>query len=115
MKRKLLLLVCVVGFFYGCAIADRMSGVSRTRDLQKRGVTAEAAILKVWDTGMTVNDDPVVGLLLEVRPTSADPYQAETKALISRIDVPQFQPGHVIPVVYDPNDPKQVAINVYRY
>lgn len=115
MKRKLLLLVCMACVMFGCAIADHMSGVSRTRDLQKRGVTAEAAILKVWDTGMTVNDDPVVGLLLEVRPESAEAYQAETKALISRIDVPQFQPGQVIPVVYDPNDPKQVAINVYKY
>jgi hypothetical protein len=115
MKKQLLFLVCAVYLLTGCAVVDRMSGVSHARDIQKRGVEAEATILRVWDTGMTVNDDPVVGLLLEVRPTGTAVYQAETKALISRIDVPQFQPGHVIPVKYDPNDPKQVAVNVYEY
>ena len=115
MRRYLLLAVCAVSLLSGCAIADRMSGVSKARDLQKRGVSAEATILKVWDTGMTVNEDPVVGLLLEVRPSDTGVYQAETKALISRIDVPQFQPGHVIPVRYDPKDPKEVAIDVYKY
>lgn len=115
MKKYLLLISCAVVLLSGCAIADRMSGVSKARGLQKRGVAAQATIVRVWDTGMTVNDDPVVGLLLDVKPTDAAEYQAETKALISRIDVPQFQPGNVIPVRYDPNDPKQVAIDVYKY
>lgn len=115
MKLKLLLLICVVAVYSGCAIVNHMDGVSKTRELQKHGVEAEATIVKVWDTGMTVNEDPVVGLLLEVRPSGGDSYQAETKALISRIDVPQFQPGNVVPVVYDPKDPKQVAVNVYKY
>ena len=115
MIRNQLLLAAIVLVFFGCAIANHMDGVSKARDLQKRGVTADATILKVWDTGITVNNDPVVNLLLEVRPASGNQYEAQTKALISRIDVPQFQPGNVIPVVYDPNDPKQVAINVYKY
>src|SRR5262249_35188077 len=99
----------------GCAIANHMDGVSKAKDLQKRGVAAQAEILKVWDTGMTVNNDPVVGLLLNVKPADSAEYQAETKALISRIDIPQFQPGNVIPIRYDPNDPRQVAIDVYKY
>lgn len=115
MTKKLLRLAAIALLLSGCAIANHMDGVSKARDLQKRGVAAEATILKVWDSGMTVNDDPVVNLLLEVRPAGGNQYEAQTKALISRIDVPQFQPGNVIPVVYDPNDPKQVAINVYKY
>lgn len=115
MKNRLLLIAVIAVLLSGCAVVNRMDGVAKARDLQKRGVGAEATILRVWDTGMTVNDDPVVNLLLEVRPADGNQYQAQTKALISRIDVPQFQPGNVIPVVYDPKDPAQVAINVYKY
>lgn len=114
MKVKLLLLIVAV-LVSGCAIVNRMDGVAKAKDLQKHGLEAEATIVRVWDTGMTVNEDPVVGLLLDVRVPGSESYQAETKALISRIDVPQFQPGNTIPVVYDPKDPKQVAINVYKY
>lgn len=114
MKAKLQLLI-VAALISGCAVVNHMDGVSKAKDLQKRGLEAEATIVRVWDTGMTVNDDPVVGLLLDVSVPGEESYQAETKALISRIDVPQFQPGNKIPVVYDPKDPKQVAINVYKY
>jgi hypothetical protein len=38
-----------------------------------------------------------------------------TKCLISRLDVPQFQPGRTIPVRYDPADHTRVGIDVYKY
>ncbi|MCJ7644655.1 MAG: DUF3592 domain-containing protein [Candidatus Aminicenantes bacterium] len=99
----------------GCALADRMSGVSDARTLQETGEPAEATILKIWDTGMTVNDDPVVRFLLEVRPAGKPVYQAETKLRISRLDIPRFQPGAVMPVRIDPRNPKHVALDIYDY
>jgi hypothetical protein len=99
-----------------CAVIDRFSGVSDAKELQQTGVPARATILKIWDTGMTVNDDPVVGLQVEVTPDGGPPYIATIKkALISRIDVPQFQPEKVIPVRVDPTDPQHVAIDFYAY
>jgi hypothetical protein len=72
--------------------------------------------LKIWDTGMTVNNDPVIGLRVEVTPEGRAPYNATIKkALISRLDVPQFQPERVIPVRVDPTDPQRVAIDFYGY
>jgi hypothetical protein len=99
----------------GCAIADRLSGVSDAKALQEIGESAEATILKIWDTGMTVNDDPVVGFLLDVRPSGKPAYQAETKLRISRVDIPRVQPGTAVAVRIDPKDPKRVALDIYDY
>jgi len=99
----------------GCAVADRLSGVSDAKALQETGEPADAKIIKIWDTGITVNNDPVVGFLLEVRPAGKPVYQAETKLRISRLDIPRFQPGTVMPVRIDPHDPNHVALDVYDY
>jgi hypothetical protein len=99
----------------GCAIADRISGVSDAKALQETGEPAEAEIIKIWDTGMTVNDDPVVGFLLEVRPAGKPGYQAETKLRISRLAISRFQPGAVVPVRIDPRHPKHVALDIYDF
>jgi hypothetical protein len=89
-----------------------MDGVAQARQLQKIGLPAEATILRIWDTGMTVNDDPVVGFLLEVRPPGSPAYQAETKLLVSRLSVPQVQPGAIVPVRYDPAQPAHVSLEL---
>jgi hypothetical protein len=67
-----------------------------------RGVPAEAVILKISDTGTTINNNPVVRLLLEVHPPNQPPFQAETEQLLSRLQIPQVQPGATVQVKYDP-------------
>jgi hypothetical protein len=99
----------------GCALADRMSGISDAKELQKTGEPAAATILQIWDTGMTVNDDPVIRFLLEVHPPGKPDYQAETKIRISRIAISRFQPGAVTPVRIDPRHPKHVALDIYDF
>jgi len=100
----------------GCGMIDSLSGVSSAKELQATGIAAEAEILSLWDTGITVNQDPVIGLKVRVRPANAPPYEATIeKSLVSRLDVPQFQPGHVISVRVDPKNPARVAIDVYKY
>jgi hypothetical protein len=64
---------------------------------------------------MTVNDDPVAWLDLQVHPTDGEPFTARTKCLIPRLDVPQFQPGRTVPVRYDANNHQRVAVDMYRY
>jgi hypothetical protein len=99
----------------GCAVIDRMSGVADARDLQARGESATARILQIWDTGMTVNDDPVIGFSLEVRRDGRPAYEARTKLRISRLDISRIQPGAVVPVRVDPRDPAHVALDIYEY
>jgi hypothetical protein len=100
----------------GCGTIDRLTGVAAARELQASGIAAQAEVLSLWDTGITVNQDPVIGLKVEVRPADRPPYQATiAKSLVSRLDVPRFQPGQVIAVRFDPRDPSRVAIDVYKY
>jgi hypothetical protein len=85
--------------------------MGKQRKLQKIGIPAEATILEVGETGITVNNIyPVVKLKLEVRPPGGQPYQAELQTIIERLDIPQFQPGTVLAVKYDPKDPSNVAL-----
>jgi len=102
-------------FLPTCALVDRVSGVSEARDLQKTGMPAQAKILRIWDTGMTVNDDPVVGFLLEVYLEGQPAYQAKTKLRISRLDIPGIQPGLTVAVRVDPNDHRRVALDIYEF
>jgi hypothetical protein len=103
-----------LAFALGCGMIDRLTGVADARDLHASGVAAEAEVLSLWDTGITVNHDPVIGLRVEVRPVDGPPYQATiAKSLVSRLDVPRFQPGQVVPVRVDPRNPARVAIDVY--
>lgn len=100
----------------GCGTVDRFTGVSASRELQSTGVAADAEILSLWDTGITVNQDPVIGLKVRVQPRDGAPYEATIeKSLVSRLDVPRFQPGRTIPVRFDPRNPSRVAVDLYRY
>lgn len=100
----------------GCALVDRMSGVAEARRLQESGVPASARILEIWDTGITVNDDPVIGMRVEIGRPDGTAYPATIpKSLISRLDIPRFQPGATVQVRIDAQDPALVALDVYRY
>ena len=113
--KYLLLILTLALALNGCAVANKMSGVTQAKELSTTGEAAQAEILKIWDTGTTINDDPVVGFLLQVRPDGKEAYQAETKLLISRVHVPQVQPGAVVPVRIDPANPQRVSLDIYEF
>jgi uncharacterized protein DUF3592 len=100
---------------FGCAVIDRTTGESEARSLRQTGVPAWATILRLWDTGITVNDDRVVGMEVEVRPsppTEGAPFRAVIpKSRISRLDIPRVQPGETVAVRYDPNNSSRVALD----
>jgi hypothetical protein len=107
----LVLLVLLSGLALGCSMFD--TGMSEAKDLQRVGVSAQAEILSIGETGLTVNGNPVITLDVEVRPADRAPYHATIKRLlVSRLEVPQFQPGRVIPVRFDPRDPSRVSFDL---
>jgi hypothetical protein len=111
LRLPLALLLPLVGLAAGCAMFD--TGMSEARELQRVGVPAQAEILSVRESGLTVNDNPVITLDVEVRPTDRPPYKATIKRLlVSRLEIPQFQPGSVIPVRFDPRDPSRVSFDL---
>jgi hypothetical protein len=76
----------------------------------KNGVTAPAKVLKVWDTGTTINDNPQIGMLLEVTPSLGASFQAEAKTLVSRLNAALVQPGITAKVIYDPEKLKRIQV-----
>jgi hypothetical protein len=112
---RILLTLGLAILLAGCAVADRWSGISQAKQLHATGQPARAEILRIWDTGMTVNDDPVVGFVLQVQPDGKPAYETQTKLRISRIQVSQFQPGAVVPVRVDPTDPSRVSLDIYDF
>jgi hypothetical protein len=76
----------------------------------QNGVEAEAEILKVRDTGTTINDNPQIGLLLKVKPSLSAPFEAEAKTIVSRLNAALVQPGGAARVVYDPKNPKRIQV-----
>ncbi|NPV59404.1 MAG: DUF3592 domain-containing protein [Actinobacteria bacterium] len=102
--------VVFFGIFY-FAFKLTLGPYAKQKRLLRSGRQAEGTILAVEDTGVTVNEIyPLIKVRLEVRPPGGKPYQAETKMLISRLQVPQIQPGLVVPVMYDPKDPSNVTV-----
>src|SRR5262245_26189422 len=95
----------------GCGLADRFTGERENRQIRATGVPAEATVTQIWDTGVTVNNDPVVGFLLNVQPADGPAFQAKTRNLVSRLAVPRVQPGAHLRVFYDPKDTARVAID----
>jgi hypothetical protein len=76
----------------------------------KNGVSAPAVVLTVKDTGVSVNDNPQVALMLEIKPRDRAAFQAEAKTLVSRLDAALVQPGISAEVVFDPANPSRVQI-----
>ncbi len=96
----------------GCSALMTRVGGGMTPELQQSGVPATAQILEVWDTGWTINDNPVIGMRVRVEPPDRPAFEARIeKTTISRIAVPQFQPGAEIPVRFDPRNPGVVAVD----
>jgi hypothetical protein len=100
----------------GCvsSMIDSFTGEDVAREVRATGLPAQGRVLKIWETGVRVNESPVVGFLLEINAEGLEPYEAETRALISILWIPRIQPGAVLPVRYDPQDPSRVALDIYE-
>lgn len=114
MRRRAWVGIVLALLLAGCGVLDRMSGEGEAKRIRRVGRAADAVVLEIWDTGITVNNDPVVAFRLEVRPKESAPYEVETRGLVSRLHIPQIQPGATLPVAIDPLDPTKVALAIYR-
>ena len=97
-----------------CGMVDRMTVVTTACELRADGVPARAEILSIWDTGISVNEEPVIGMRVRVMPLDGGDFEAEIpKSLIGRLQVPQFQPGKIVPVIFARTDQTKVGLDVY--
>jgi hypothetical protein len=78
-------------------------GKKRKQRLEEAGVNAQAVLVTVRDTGVTVNNNPRIVLTFQV--TAADgtgPFEVQTKKTVSRVTIPRA--GDAFMVRYDPED-----------
>ena len=79
--------------------------------LMKTGLSGKATIREVHDTGVTINNNPQVKLVLDVKNQFGQTYSTSIRTLVSRIQSNLYQPGMLVPVKIDPNNEKNVIID----
>ena len=85
----------------------------RAQELASVGIRGEATILSLQDTGMRINDNPRVAMVLEIRLPNMPPYQVQKTITVSIVQLAQVSVGAVVAVLVDPsapNNPDKVGI-----
>jgi hypothetical protein len=59
---------------------------------------------------MMINNNPQVGMLLEITREGQEPYQAQMTQVVPMIRLPSIQPGTMLEVRIDRNDPAKMAL-----
>ncbi len=77
--------------------------------LKKGGIVANAKVLNVTDTGMTLHKVNIgVRLTVEVMTDDGAAYEATIETFVSRVALPRV--GDLISIVFNPNDKKEIAV-----
>ena len=80
------------------------SKIKRAQSLVETGARGVGTITEVRDTGITINDNPRVGITMRVEPEDGSaPFDAEKTVTVSRVAIPRA--GDRFPVWYDRADP----------
>lgn len=90
-----------------------MAKRKRIAELVATGKQGTAVVLDLSDTGVTINDDPRVKLLLEIHIPNYQPYQAKKTVTLPLIYMSQVQTGSTVQVLADPEQPdneKRIAL-----
>jgi hypothetical protein len=82
-------------------------------ELARVGRAAVGVVRELDEIGgaMTVNDNPVLKVVLEVHDGDRPPYEVELETLIPRYAVPAVQPGRNVPLLVHPANPRRIEIN----
>jgi hypothetical protein len=94
------------------AAQERMAQMTKQANLQATGVSCEATVDAIRETGMQINMEPVAELDLTVLPDGRPPYPATIQQAVSQFYIPRLQPGSTLSVKVDPNDPSSIFIDM---
>lgn len=107
------LLALIFGFIIGIFVLTfavlffvRRRHRKKVEALMAVGKQGEATVISLDDTGVRINDDPRVRIVLSVRVPGYPEYQIEKKMTVPMIRLPQVQPGSVVAVMADPTQPQ---------
>lgn len=78
--------------------------------LRKYGKPATAKILSLYETGSTINQNPVVGFELEVYPSNGAIFRTKTEQTVRRLDIPKIQPNAQVNIKYNPKTRRVIIV-----
>ncbi len=92
-----------------------LSSGKKAERIRNTGIPATATVIYIGENSrggvMTINDQPVLNLQLEVKIGNSAPYRVSFDSIIPRADVAKFQPGVSFPVRVDPKDKTKVVFD----
>ena len=89
---------------------DNANQMMADQELRQTGKDSEATVVAICDTGMTMNENPVVEFDLKVTVGGFGPYDVTRQQIISRLQMGQIQPGAELQVKVAQDDPQRVLI-----
>jgi hypothetical protein len=93
----------------GLAVLARRSGAAKqvmAAELMRSGVRGVGTITDVRDTGITINNNPRITIVMRIEPTDGSPAVERRKTVtVSRVQIPQV--GARYPAWFDRNDPEK--------
>lgn len=85
--------------------------VGNRQKLIEQGLAGHATVIGAAETGMYVNERPMVELTLNVTVPGRPPYAIEHREVIPFIALGMITPGSIVAVAVDPVDPTKLAID----
>lgn len=76
----------------------------------KDGTPAKAKVVRIEPTGSSMNDNLKVRIDLDVQPAGQAAYSAQVYTYMHPVHFPQYQPGAMVDVRFDPKDPSDVVL-----
>jgi hypothetical protein len=98
-----------MGFFLNKFLWQPRLNIKR---LQKTGISGRAKILEVQDTNITINNNPQLKLIMELKNNVGEVYTTACKTIVTRLKPIYFQAGKEVNVKIDPKNEKNVILDV---
>ncbi len=81
-----------------------------TERIATQGQLGSARIVSLTQTGMSLNDQPQIGMELDVSVLGMSPYRTVHKEFVPFLYLARLQPGATLAVRVDPAQPKKVVV-----
>ncbi|MGC4100771.1 DUF3592 domain-containing protein [Ferruginibacter sp.] len=104
----MILLFVGMGYLFYKLLFQQMILAAR---LQKVGIPAKALIKDIQDTNVTINNNPQIKLVLELKNSFGQTYAAAVRTVISRFQPLMYQIGMTVPVLVDPADENKMVLD----
>jgi len=99
-------------FFAAWRLFKRLkrSGKMSVKDIEQFGIQAEAIILSVEETGLSVNNISEIKVQMQVQPDKGRNFVTEVQQVFLGSGGVQLHSGSKVIVKYDPGNPKEVVV-----